>query len=89
MKMVRIAGVLSTLQCIACGTTGTGGTEPYKSAASGKMIAPEDWYVTDENIGPYCASCSIKIVKSEDTTRSVTQFYATVTGLMPPVVRLL
>lgn len=80
MKMVRITGVSITLQCVACGTTGIGGTEPYKSAASGESVAPQDWYITEENTGPYCAPCSAKIVEAEDPTRSVTQFYSNVTG---------
>ncbi len=80
MKMTRIAGGATTLQCIACGKTGTGETEPYESAASGKLIAPQEWYVTEDNVGPYDAECAAKITKATDPTRSVTQFYSNVTG---------
>jgi len=39
-----------------------------------------DWYVTQDNLGPYCPSCAAKLAQGEDTTRSVTQFYSNTTG---------
>ena len=84
MKMVRIAGVATTLKCFACNTTGVGGTEPYESASSG-AVQPEEWFVLDEGhkddpAGPYCSGCAKKIAEAVDPTRSVTNFFSTTRG---------
>lgn len=82
MKMARLIGPATTFECLTCGKSGIGGSEPFTSASTGKTLTPDEWYATDDekSLGPYCAPCATKIVEAEDPTRSVTQFYSNVTG---------
>ncbi len=84
MKLTLIEGQPQHLVCTGCKVEGIGGTQTYRSAASGEERAPDEWYWTEDAFSPlkfaaYCAACAVKLVE-EDPTRSRSQFYTNTEG---------
>lgn len=88
MRMVRIEGQVTVLKCCACQSEGLGGSCSFTSPSSGETLLPDEWYVTEDGFGPYCATCAAKIAQDEDPTRSVTQFFDNTTGTQIAVEHL-
>ena len=83
MKLKLVEGKARHFRCLGCSKEGVGGTEPYEQASSGLLLAPDQrWYTAEDGMSgliTYCSECAAKIVY-EDPTRSVSIFYADVSG---------
>lgn len=81
MKLTRIEGQPVHLVCAGCQTEGIGGSQTYRSAATGEERTPDEWYQDEDplNFSAYCPPCAAKMVQ-EDPTRSVHQFFSDTAG---------
>lgn len=75
--LARIIGSVMVCHCDGCHKENLGGTEPFKSASTGEMQQPEDWYMGFESI--YCKVCAARLVE-RDPTRSRSRFYTDTQG---------
>jgi hypothetical protein len=87
VKLIRIEGPALTLECFTCPAQGVGGSEVYKSAATGEERKPEDWYRAEGYLNVYCPACAVKI-SQHDEARSVNQFFSDTSGneILPSIL---
>jgi len=81
VRFARIAGPALAVECRACHQNMLAGSEPYTSAATGRLTTPGEAYQDLESPGAayYCAGCARKLAEP-DPTRSRTRFYQDTAG---------
>jgi hypothetical protein len=84
MRFKLVTGRAFTVTCLGCQSNRMAGSEPYYSASTGKMDGqPDKVYIDleDDSLEAYfCEACAVNHVGYEDTTRSVSKFFADTEG---------
>lgn len=83
MRFTFVTGRTFTIVCQGCGETKTAGSEPYRSAASGKLVQPDRVYADLDGEAfkaYYCEGCAAKHAQGTDTSRSVSQYFIDTSG---------
>ncbi len=84
MRFKLVTGPVFSITCQGCGEHKQAGSECFRSASTGKLDGHPDTVYADLEGTPfesyYCEPCAAGHAEYQDTTKSVSKFYADTAG---------